>query len=164
MNIPHTDRLKQLAKQKESENKKLFGRLKIKRPSNLDHLVAGIHDEVFSEINCLNCANCCKTLGPRLIQKDIERLSKFLHLKKDVFTDKFLRMDEDGDYVFRSVPCPFLLADNSCLVYEHRPKACADYPHTNRRKFHQVLDLTLKNTFVCPAAFEIVEKLKLNLK
>ena len=78
------------------------------------------------------------------------------------FTEQYLRIDEDGDYVLQSLPCPFLGADNYCSVYEVRPKACREFPHTDRRKMHQILELTRKNVEVCPAVFEIVEGMKQN--
>jgi Fe-S-cluster containining protein len=71
-----------------------------------------------------------------------------------------LRIDEDRDYVLQSVPCTFLGADNYCSIYQVRPKACREFPHTDRIKQHQLLKLTEKNIEVCPAVFEIVEKLK----
>jgi Fe-S-cluster containining protein len=78
----------------------------------------------------------------------------------------YLHIDAENDYVLNAAPCPFLGADNYCQVYEDRPKACREYPHTNRKKIYQLLDLTLKNTSICPAAYEIVEgvKLKFSLK
>jgi uncharacterized protein len=129
-------------------------------PRKLDDLVHGFHEEVFEEIDCLGCANCCKTLGPRITDNDIARLSAALKLKPVKFIDLYLKKDEDDDFVFKSMPCPFLGSDNYCSVYENRPKACREYPHTDQRRFYQVLDITLKNSFICPAVFGIIEKLK----
>ena len=70
---------------------------------------------------------------------------------------------EDNDYVLQSVPCTFLGVDNYCSIYEVRPKACREYPHTNRKDFHKISQITMKNIEICPAAFNIVEKLKLKL-
>jgi len=156
------DKLAALAKKKENENRKFLSRLKARVPKDLDVTVHQLHNDVFSGINCLDCANCCKNLGPRITEKDIERIAKFLKLKKELFIKTYLQIDEDKDYVFQSMPCPFLKSDNNCSIYDIRPKACAEYPHTNRRKFHQLFNLTLKNTFTCPAAYEIVEGLKKN--
>jgi hypothetical protein len=75
------------------------------------------------------------------------------------FTDKYLKIDEDNDFVLRSAPCPFLDEDNHCRVYESRPRACREYPHTDRKKMTQLLELTYKNTLVCPAVLEIVDRL-----
>jgi|SRR5688572_16708125 len=142
------------------ENRKFLNSLKKADTRELDNSFHTAHEEVFNEINCLDCANCCKTTSPIFYQTDIDRLSRFLNMKPGTFIEKYLRIDEDKDYVLKSSPCPFLGEDNYCGVYESRPKACREYPHTNRKKMVQVLDLAMKNTLVCPAVLRIVEKLK----
>ena len=158
------DGLPQQAKDKYKENKIFFKKLKKKPPKDLDYIMHELHEETFEQINCLECANCCRTTGPLFTDKDIERISKFMRLKPSQFIDRYLRIDEDQDYVLKTVPCTFLADDNYCSIYEVRPKACREYPHTDRNKFHQITDLTLKNTAICPAAFDIVEKLKKTTK
>lgn len=143
-----------------SENKAFFAKIRKKKPKNLDKVVHQLHEEVFQEIDCLECANCCKSISPTLYDKDVDKLAKHLKLKPSQFVEEYLFVDEEGDYVFKETPCPFLLPDNYCMVYESRPKACREYPHTDRKRFHQILNLTLKNTEVCPAVFDVVEKLK----
>jgi hypothetical protein len=150
------------AKDAERSTKALFKKLKKKPPPDLDEIVHRLHHKTFETIDCLNCANCCRNLGPRLTDRDIERLAGYLKIKPSVYTDRYLRIDEDGDYVFREVPCPHLMQDNRCSVYDERPKACREYPHTDRKKFYQLLELSLKNTHICPAVFEIVEELKIS--
>src|SRR5690606_16137150 len=119
-----------------------------------------IHDEVSKENDCLKCANCWKNSGPLFSQADIERIAKYLRMKPQQFTDKYLRIDEDRDYVLQSVPCTFLDAENYCMIYDVRPKACREFPHTDRKKFQQISNLTLKNVAICPAAFAVVEEMK----
>lgn len=143
--------------------KKLFSSLKRKKSSDLDDKFHAFHDEVFAEFDCLSCANCCKTTSPIFLNTDIERISKHLKLRPANFIKEYLRIDEDGDYVLHRSPCPFLGPDNCCSIYESRPKACREYPHTNRKKMHQLLDLTYQNTQVCPAVLQIVERLEKSL-
>ncbi|MNE52092.1 Flagellin N-methylase [compost metagenome] len=81
-------------------------------------------------------------------------------MKPGDFVERYLRIDEDNDYVLQSVPCPFLGNDNYCSVYEDRPKACREYPHTDHSPMLQILDITLKNTAICPAVYEVVERMK----
>jgi hypothetical protein len=152
--------LTKLATKAEPSNKALFKMLKAKKPANLDYVMQKIHLTVFEDIDCLQCGNCCRSLGPRVTMRDIERLLKPLRLKTNQIIEKYLMIDEDNDYVFKSMPCPFLGTDNYCAVYEHRPQACREYPHLDRRKFVQILDLTLKNSFTCPAVYEALELLK----
>ncbi|MDR3272417.1 MAG: YkgJ family cysteine cluster protein [Flavobacteriaceae bacterium] len=147
------------ALKRSQEHKKYLEKLKKKKPKRLDEKVLEIHQAVFSQIDCLECANCCKTTGPLFTEKDIERISKHLRIKSSDFIHRYLHKDEDGDQVFRQLPCPFLDSENYCAIYEFRPKACKEYPHTDRKKFYQINSLTLKNTIICPAAYRVVEEM-----
>ena len=135
-------------------------RLETVKPKGVDKIAKEMDKEVWAETDCLACANCCKTTGPLFTQRDMDRIAKHLGLKTGQFIGKYLYMDEDGDFVLKQVPCAFLGTDNYCSIYEVRPQACREYPHTDHQNFHQILDLTLKNTFICPAAYEVVERLK----
>ena len=149
--------------QAESEQKSMKKKLsqwKRKTPNRLDDHFHEAHEEAFEEIDCLECANCCKTTSPIFIDRDIDRIAAHLRLKPSAFIDQYLRMDEDGDYVLQSSPCAFLGQDNYCSIYSVRPRACRKYPHTNRKNMHQILQLTRKNTEVCPAVARIVLQLK----
>lgn len=152
------------AKDKHKENKKFFSKLRKKPPKDLDRQMQQMHEEEFSRTNCLDCANCCKTTGPLFTNKDIERISKHLKLKPQQFIEKYLRVDEENDYVLQQVPCSFLDAENYCLIYDVRPKACREYPHTDRKDFHKISNITIKNTAICPAAYNIVEEMKKRIK
>ena len=131
-----------------------------KRLEKMDLQVQALHDEIMERTDCLSCGNCCRSLGPRLTDKDVERMAKSLRMKSVDFIRQYLKIDEDKDMVFKSMPCPFLGEDNYCAVYEDRPKACREYPHTDRRRFYQIYNLTVKNAETCPVAFEVLEKLK----
>jgi Fe-S-cluster containining protein len=142
------------------QNRQFLSRLKKVNPRKLDEAFHKKHEEVFENTNCLGCANCCKTTSPIFRQKDIESVSKHLRMTPSQFIEKYLHLDKDKDYVLNSAPCPFLDAENYCLVYESRPAACREYPHTDRKKMYQLLDLTFNNTLVCPAVLTIVDRLK----
>lgn len=155
--------LQKLAKDKHIENKKYFDKLKKKPPKNLDYVMLELHEAEFKKTDCLKCANCCKTTGPLFTLADIERISKHFKQKPQQFIERYLRIDEDKDYVLQSVPCAFLDNENACVIYAVRPKACREFPHTDRKKFQQISDLTLLNVAICPAAFNIVEQMKKRL-
>ena len=161
---PSLKNLPKLAKDTHNENKKYFEKLKKKPPKNLDYVMEEIHEAVFKKTDCLSCANCCKTTGPLFTSADIERISKYLKMKTQAFTEQFLYRDEDDDYVLKQLPCTFLDADNYCSIYNVRPKACREYPHTDRKKFQQIANLTLQNVAICPAAFKVVEEMKKKIK
>ncbi|WP_077406666.1 YkgJ family cysteine cluster protein [Cellulophaga omnivescoria] len=152
------------AKERQNENKKFFTRLKKKPPKNLDYVMQELHEEEFTKTDCLTCANCCKTTGPLFTNADVERIAKFFRQKPQQFIQNYLRVDEDNDYVLQSVPCTFLGSDNYCSIYDVRPKACREFPHTDRKKFQQISNLTLKNVAICPAAYNIVEEMKKKIK
>lgn len=141
------------------KNKKTIAKLSQLPIKKLDAIFHQKHEEVFDEIDCLSCANCCKTTSPIFRTIDIQRLSKRLKINSSVFIDKYLKLDNENDYVLKSSPCVFLMDDNKCSVYEDRPLACKEYPHTNRKKMHQILTLTRKNTEICPAVSKIFQDL-----
>jgi hypothetical protein len=147
------------SKKRSAQNRKLLNSLKRSDPRQVDADFHALHEDVFAEISCLDCANCCKTTSPIFYPNDIGRAAGALGVRPGAFAEKYLRIDEDGDYVLKSAPCPFLQADNACRIYEARPKACREYPHTDRKKMVQVLDLAYKNSMVCPAVLEILKRM-----
>jgi Fe-S-cluster containining protein len=154
----HNLKAKAVANQKET--KKLVQNLKRIRPQAVDRFFHASHQREFSKINCLECANCCKSISPAIYDSDVRRMAKTLKMKVPDFIDAYLHPDEEEEYIFKSTPCPFLGEDNYCSIYESRPKACREYPHTNRKRIYQILQLTARNTKVCPVVFNIIESLK----
>lgn len=156
--------LPKLAEEAKKESKKYFSNLKRRTPNNLDYVVQELHNAEFKKTDCLSCGNCCKTTSPIFTEKDVERIAKYLKMKVAKFESQYLERDDDDFMVLKSAPCNFFdESDNSCFIYDVRPKACSEYPHTNRKKFIQITDLTLTNTEICPAAYSIVEELKKKL-
>jgi len=146
------------AKAEKKINKKWL--LAQKNNKKLDDLFHRQHEQTFEKLNCLECANCCKTTSPIFRDVDINRIAQHLKLKPSHFTEAHLHIDEDGDWVLNQSPCLFLQEDNTCSIYEVRPKACREYPHTDRKNMFQILDMTYRNTTVCPAVANIVNTLR----
>lgn len=157
--FPDVQELHKLKKDKKSVFEKLIRQLQKKKPGATDQLIHSLHHQYMADYDCLSCANCCRTISPMLNRTDIERLGKSTKLSSSAFFRNYLGQDEDGDIIFQQTPCPFLLADNTCLHYESRPRACREYPHTDRKKMKSILPLTLKNAFVCPVVYQIFERL-----
>lgn len=149
-----------LAESRKKENKKLLQKLKKQKPKELDQTINDLHEQAFEVIDCLECANCCKSISPSVQDNDIQRISKALKIKPSSVVEKYMYLDDEKDYVMNDSPCPFLMADNYCEIYASRPLACKGYPHTDHNKMHKILDLTLKNTKICPAVCYIFEELK----
>lgn len=118
-----------------------------------------LHEEAFEKADCLQCANCCKNYSPRFKTTDIKRISKHLGMKEGRFIETYLRLDEEGDYVVKTKPCPFLGVDNYCGIYEVRPGDCERFPYTDEDVILKRPHLTLKNSTFCPITYFVLEKL-----
>lgn len=159
--------LKVFLQERQVQQKKIqqwFKRLRRNTRINPDSYFHEAHEVVFTQTDCMTCAHCCATTSPIFYQKDIERAATALKIHPGQFIKRFLFMDEDGDFVLKQTPCPFLHTDNSCVIYKNRPKACREYPHTNRKHMRQILDITEKNTQVCPAVLQIVNRIQERFK
>ena len=119
----------------------------------------GLHDEAFSKIDCLQCANCCKNYSPRFKTPDIKRISKVLGLRESELIEKYLLVDEEGDFIVNTKPCPFLGSDNFCSIYEDRPSDCRRFPYTDEDVIIKRKELTLKNSTFCPITYYVLVKL-----
>ncbi|MEL6676212.1 MAG: YkgJ family cysteine cluster protein [Bacteroidota bacterium] len=139
---------------------KFIQKLRKLRGKELDELADTVHEEVFQSVDCLACANCCSSIPPMLNRTDIQRIAKHLGMKTAAFEETYLRMDEDGDMVMKETPCPFLLPDNMCLIYEYRPRACREYPHTDQQSFSKHLRLHKTNAQYCPGVFHILDRME----
>lgn len=130
----------------------------------LDDLFAKHTDLVFQTTDCLSCANCCRNYSPIIEPEEIPKLMMSLGIDSNVLFDKYIEMDEDGDFVFQSQPCPLLdLNTNKCNIYDNRPNSCREYPHTNMKKIKNHFDLLEKNIEICPAAKSILDQVELSL-
>jgi Fe-S-cluster containining protein len=146
---------------KAADRKKIYERYLQRADKNkvLKQLPA-LHEEAFSRIDCLQCANCCKKYSPRFKTPDIKRISKHLKMRESDFIETYLKVDDEGDFVVRSTPCPFLdPSNNFCTIYDQRPSDCHRFPYTNEDVFVKRRQLTLKNSSFCPITYYVLEGL-----
>jgi hypothetical protein len=142
------------------EHQKVYKRLLEKgNKNNILRALPDLNEEAFSKIDCLSCANCCKNYSPRFKQPDIKRIARVLNIKEGELVHRYLRLDEENDYVTKTKPCPFLAEDNTCNIYEDRPSDCRRYPYTDEDVVIKRIPLTLKNSTSCPIVFTVLEKL-----
>lgn len=153
---------KELLEEAQLERKtytKILDKLRRHRIKDLDYRVQSADEEVFEEIDCLECGNCCLNLGPRFNETDINRISKHFGMKAVPFKKQYLELDEDNDWVLSALPCPFLDQDTlECEIYDIRPRACGEYPHTGYKNFKGHIGVTKKNLDICPALGPILKK------
>jgi len=144
----------------------IFDELKThsKSKKEIDTLAKQVHGEVFKRTDCLSCGNCCKSAPPIVTKFDIKRIASFLGESPKTIQRKYVIRDVDGESSFDTIPCRFLGEDNYCSIYEARPEACRDYPHTEsgqftaRRKLHSI------NKEICPAVDEILTIMERKIK
>ena len=148
---------------KEKRGLKLFlSRIEKKTPPNIDVVSEKIDKEVWAEMDCLACANCCKTMSPTFTQKDTQRIAKHLEMTVAAFKKKWLKKERGtGDWINKKMPCQFLnLKTNMCNIYEVRPRDCAGFPHLPKKRMVQYIHVHKQNIEYCPATFKMVEKMK----
>ena len=122
-------------------------------------MLPDLHEAAFEKIDCLQCANCCKNYSPRFKTPDIKRIARHLRMKESDLIETYLRLDEDGDYVVKTTPCPFLGQDNYCSIYEVRPSDCERFPYTDEDVLIKRPAITQKNSTFCPIVYFVLEKL-----
>lgn len=153
------DLLKNWEKKSKERQKIYKNYLQRASKNNVLRQLPDYHEEAFSKVDCLQCANCCKNFSPRFKTPDIKRLSKLLQMRESDFIETYLKVDEDGDYVANTSPCPFLGDDNYCSIYEDRPSDCRRFPYTDEDVIFKRQPLTLKNSTFCPITYFVLEKL-----
>jgi len=156
-------RLLEQAASRSREIGRFYARLRARRVRELDRLFHAAHAKAFASVSCLQCAACCRSPWPRLTQADVRRLADHLSLRPAALAERYLLTDEDRDTVFRAHPCPFLLEDNRCSVYDARPRACREYPHTDQKGMQSLLDIRARNALLCPAVYLVTEELRRTL-
>ena len=145
---------------KSGERKKIYKQYLDRAPRNtVLKQLPDLHEEAFEKVDCLTCANCCKNYSPRFKTPDVKRISRHLRMKESVFIETYLKVDDEGDYVVKTTPCPFLGSDNYCTIYEERPSDFHRFPYTDEDVFIKRPALTLKNTSFCPITYYVIEKL-----
>ncbi|WP_336516753.1 YkgJ family cysteine cluster protein [Pollutibacter soli] len=156
--------LRHFRKQMKANKRRMKGfltRLEKKPPRNLDKISATLDKEVWKEVDCLSCANCCKKMSPTFTPVDIKRISSHLGMTPVAFKEKWLYLDRTGDWMNVKQPCQFLnLSTNMCSIYEVRPADCAGFPHLAKKKMIDYVHIHRQNIEYCPATFRWVEMME----
>lgn len=129
-------------------------------PKNLDLLAETIDKDVWVDVDCLACSNCCRTMSPTFTFRDIQRISAHLQMKPKQFREKWLYKDKEGDWLNVNTPCQFLdRKTNMCSIYSVRPADCAGFPHLTKKKMTDYIHVHKQNVEHCPATYNMVEKM-----
>ncbi len=151
---------KQVVRHNKRRFRSFLTRLEKNVPRGLDNKVTIADKKVWEQIDCLSCANCCKTMSPTYTKKDIKRIAKHLDMTENAFREKWLYKDRSGDWMNKKQPCQFLdLKTNMCSIYAVRPRDCAGFPHHTKRKMTDYMHIYKQNVEYCPATYSLVEKI-----
>lgn len=151
-------------KRKLSYHRKTFRRFLNKTEKTtvrgIDKLTPEIEKEVWQEVDCLSCANCCKKMTPTFTDKDLKRISAHFNQTPEAFKKQWLEKDKNKDWVNKLQPCQFLnVKDNKCSIYEIRPADCAGFPHLSKKRWREYAHVHKQNIDYCPATYSMVEKM-----
>lgn len=153
--------IQRLGEKKREENKRL--RLHMKTHSAVERKLRKIAEEIENEIDCLECANCCRVATVTLKDREIEQLAKFIGVSRKEFLIGYTEQSEEEGLILKrnETGCVFL-SGNHCTVYERRPSMCEDFPHLARgagslvsRMWHMPDRATY-----CPMAYNTLEAFK----
>ena len=87
-------------------------------------------EEVHDQIDCRECAECCRVTEVQLAERDIEHLAKFLRIKPSAFVEQYTMTGTDGELILKRTESGCVFLDgNECTVYESRPGNCERFPH-----------------------------------
>ncbi|MCS6991826.1 MAG: YkgJ family cysteine cluster protein [Chitinophagales bacterium] len=156
-------RIRQKAEREKTDNRRFFRWLKKARPVGMTKFFRLAHQEAFADIDCLQCANCCRTALAVFEKPDIHRIAHHLGMSEEAFIKKYLRPHPDYEYLICQLPCPFLTPDNRCSIYAIRPTGCRTYPPARLRLTDEQLDVLHDNVHICPAVNRIVDRVKQHL-
>ena len=154
--------IKLLGEKKREEN--LRFRKHMKSRDHSDRILRRIAQGVEDQIDCLQCANCCRVATAKVNERDVERLSKYLGIKPARFLAEFTVKSEEEGVVLRrdeKTGCVFLNG-NECTVYDARPESCQKFPHVVRgngsiaSRMWQFID----RACYCPIVYNSLEAFK----
>jgi Fe-S-cluster containining protein len=140
-------------------------RLKKTPPKTLDQWAVTTEPNVWKEVDCLSCANCCKSMTPTFTNADIKRIANFLGTTANDFRKTYLLKDRTGDWMNVKQPCQFLdMKTHKCSIYAVRPSDCSGFPHLSKKKVEEYIHVHHQNIEFCPATFNMVERMMQQFK
>ena len=151
-----------LGHKKRDENFRFRAYLKNHRHS--DRRLQRFAEEIQEQIDCTQCANCCRVTETGIQERDVERLAKFIGVTREEFLRDYSMSASDGELILKRDEhgCCVFLKGNLCSVYEARPQNCAKFPHLVRgdgsiaSRMWQFVD----RTSYCPIVYNWMEKVK----
>jgi len=128
--------IRRLGEKKRDEN--LRFRRYLKSHAFVERQFRKAGETVEEQIDCRQCAECCRVSEVPLAERDIERLTRFLGISEKGFLERYTSRGEDNVLILRRntsaespLGCVFL-SGNDCTIYEVRPGNCERFPNVVR--------------------------------
>jgi Fe-S-cluster containining protein len=154
--------IRRLGEKKREENERL--RRHMKRHVFVERRLRIIAEGIEDSIDCTKCANCCRVATVRLLERDIERLSKLHRISRERFLADYTDETEDEGRILKRTDetgCIFL-SGNDCTIYKDRPATCQDFPHLvrgNGSLVSRMWEMPDRATY-CPIVYNTLEAFK----
>jgi Fe-S-cluster containining protein len=153
--------IRRLGEKKLDENKRL--RQYLKRHNFVERRLKRIAEDIEDAIDCRACANCCRVATAKLVDRDIDRLARFLGMRREQFVrDYAVESEEEGLVLKRTENGCVFLSGNECTVYDARPHSCEDFPHLARGSgsfLSRMWNMPDRATY-CPIVYNALEAFK----
>ena len=153
--------IRRLGEKKSGENLKF--RSHLKRHNFVERRLKKIAQEIEEQIDCTQCANCCRVATTKLTERDVEKIAKFLRIKPAQFLrDYTIESEEEGLILKRDDSGCIFLSGNECTIYESRPHTCEDFPHLVRGSgslLSRMWEMPDRATY-CPIVYNSLEAFK----
>ncbi len=153
--------IRRLGEHKRAENERF--RQHMKRHNRSDRRLRRFAEEIEDEIDCKQCANCCRVTEVEITDRDIEHLAKEIGTSVNEFHAKYTARADSGELILKRTEagCVFL-EGNLCSVYDARPRNCVNFPHLVRGEgsiVSRMWRLPDRATF-CPIVYNWMEVAK----
>jgi Fe-S-cluster containining protein len=158
--------IRMLGEKKREENERF--RRHMKSRDHSDRILRRIAQGIEEQIDCMQCANCCRVATAVVSERDVERLARALRMKPARFLADYTQESQEEGRILRRTEergCVFL-EGNQCTVYDDRPDSCQKFPHVVRgagsiaSRMWQFAD----RACYCPIVYNSLEAFKQELK
>jgi hypothetical protein len=132
-----------------------------------DRMLRRIAEGIEEQIDCTQCANCCRVATAKVTERDTARLARYLRISPAKFVAEYTAESEEEGRILRrdeASGCVFL-SGNECTVYDARPDTCQRFPHVVRgagsiaSRMWQFVD----RACYCPIVYNSLEAFKKEL-
>ena len=160
--------IKLLGTKQREEN--LRFRRHMKSHDHSDRILRRIAETIEDQIDCRQCANCCRETDAPVTQRDVDRLARHFRVKGQRIMADYVVESDSAEEPYRlrrhdNGECIFL-SGNECTVYDARPEVCQRYPHLVRGSgsIASRMWAMADRAAVCPIVYNALEAFKVELK